>query len=234
MAIIVRGTVPAEKFALSHTFDQLPGAEVECERVVQSGDTSILPLLRVRSADDADVENALAADPSVADVECLSAFEGQALFEVEWAGRIRLLVHMLTNGAATILDAYGRDGRWQIRALYPDREHFSTTHSFASEHGLPFELESIRELHGAPAGRFGLTDDQYEALVAATRRGYYDVPRSITLEELAEELSVSHQALSEQLRRGTGALMEDTLLAGGSREARGDRSDVLEPPSNRP
>jgi predicted DNA binding protein len=234
VVIIVSGTVPAGEFALAHTFDRVPGVEVECERVVQSGETSTLPLLRVRSGDDADLERVLAADPTVDHVECLSAFEGQSLFEVEWAGRVRLLVHMLTNGTATILDAYGRDGRWQLRALYPDREHFSTTHAFADEHGLPFELHSIRELDGDPAGRFGLTDDQYEALVAAARRGYYDVPRSITLEELAEELSVSHQALSEQLRRGTGALMEDTLLAGTAREERGNRSDSLKLPSNGP
>jgi hypothetical protein len=60
------------------------------------------------------------------------------------------------------------------------------------------------------------------------------VPRSITLEELADDLSVSHQALSEQLRRGTGGLMEDTLLAGTSHEPRGGRPDSLELPSNRP
>lgn len=28
----------------------------------------------------------------------------------------------------------------------------------------------------------------------------------------AEEFDISHQALSERLRRGTGALIEDTLL----------------------
>lgn len=233
MAIIIRGTVPAEEFALSHTLEELPDVEFECERVVQSGDTSILPLLWVRSADGADVEGALTADPTVDDVNCLSAFEEEYLYEMQWVDHVRLLMHMITNGEATILDAYGRNGRWQLRALYPNREHFSATHEFADEHGLTFDIESIREMDGEPAGRFGLTDDQYEALVTAARRGYYDVPRSITLEELADELSVSHQALSEQLRRGTGALMEDTLLIGTPHDAGSDRSEELEPSASR-
>lgn len=36
----------------------------------------------------------------------------------------------------------------------------------------------------------------------------------MTLKELADEVGVSHQALSEQLRRGIGALVEDTICIG--------------------
>lgn len=216
MAIIIRGTVPADEFALSHALQQVPDLEIECERVVQSGEHSILPLLWVRAADEDAVDEALREDPTVDHVSCLSSFDEEYLYRMEWIDHVHLLLQMITNGEATILDAHGRDGHWQLRALYPDREDFSRTHEFVAEHGLTFDVESIREMDGDPAGRFGLTDDQYDALVEAARRGYYDVPRSVTLEELADELSVSHQALSEQLRRGTGSLMEDTLLVGGS------------------
>jgi predicted DNA binding protein len=40
------------------------------------------------------------------------------------------------------------------------------------------------------------------------------VPRSVTLQELAEEFDVSHQAISERLRRATNALVQDTLFVG--------------------
>jgi predicted DNA binding protein len=36
----------------------------------------------------------------------------------------------------------------------------------------------------------------------------------VTVEDLAEEFDISHQALSERIRRGTGALIEDTLRYG--------------------
>jgi hypothetical protein len=69
-------------------------------------------------------------------------------------------------------------------------------------------------MEGEPAGRYGLTDSQHRVLELASRRGYFEIPRDVTLKELADEVGVSHQALSEQLRRGIGALVEDTICIG--------------------
>jgi hypothetical protein len=218
MTTIVRGTVPADEFALNYTLSELPDIEIECERIVQSGEDAILPLLWVRNADPDEVESAFEADPTVRDVSCLSTFEEESLYRMSWVDHIDLLLQMLTNAEATVLDAYGRNGRWQLRVLYPSREHFSATHEFADEHHLRFDVKSIRDMEGEPAGRFGLTADQYRALVLASRRGFYDVPRESTLEDLADELDVSHQALSERLRRGMGSLVEDALLVGADPE----------------
>ena len=38
--------------------------------------------------------------------------------------------------------------------------------------------------------------------MTAFEAGYYNIPRDVTSEELAAELDVSHQALSERFRRG--------------------------------
>jgi hypothetical protein len=100
--------------------------------------------------------------------------------------------------------------------MFPEREKFADTHEFCEDHGLSFQVESIRELDGDPGGRFGLTTEQFEALTTATRRGLFAVPREATVEEIAEEFDVSHQAMSERIRRATGALVEDTLLVGFS------------------
>jgi hypothetical protein len=98
--------------------------------------------------------------------------------------------------------------------LYPRRSLFSKTHEFCEDHGLTLDVESIRELEGEPAGRYGLTTDQYEVLATAASKGYFEVPRAVTLQELAEEFDVSHQAISERLRRATNALVQDTLFVG--------------------
>jgi predicted DNA binding protein len=214
MATIVRGTVPASQFALNHALETLPDVEVECERIVRSGDDAVMPLLWVRYADRDEVEAAFEADPSVGDVTCLSDLDEELLYRMDWIDHVDLLLQMLTNAEATVLDAYGRGSRWKLRVLYPERDEFSTTHEFCAEHGLSFDVASIREIDGEPAGRFGLTESQYRALVLAVQRGYYEVPRRTTLEELADEVGVSHQALSERLRRATGSLAEDALLVG--------------------
>ncbi|WP_267640925.1 helix-turn-helix domain-containing protein [Haloarchaeobius amylolyticus] len=220
MATIVIGSVPADEFALNHTLDEFPEMRFESEQIIKSGDEAVMPLLWARNTSGQDLQCVLESDPTVGDVTSLAAFDDEVLYRMEWTGHIRLLLQMLTNSEGTILDAYGRDDEWRLRVLFPTRDRFSSTHDFCEEHGLTFEIDSIREMEGQPSGRYGLTDGQYEALVTATRQGYYDIPQEKTLEELADELGVSHQALSEQLRRGNRSLIEDTLLVGAPHDLR--------------
>jgi predicted DNA binding protein len=53
----------------------------------------------------------------------------------------------------------------------------------------------------------GLTDRQFDAVETATRMGYYDVPRSVPLVVVAEELGVAEATASELLRRAEANLM---------------------------
>ncbi|WP_245902824.1 helix-turn-helix domain-containing protein [Salinigranum rubrum] len=177
MTTIVIGSIPAEEFALNHTLESVPEVSFECERIIESGDDAIMPLLWVRNADEDLLEQAFEEDPSVGAVTQLAAFEDERLYRMDWIRHVRLLLQMLTHSDATILEAYGRDGAWRLRVLFPTRDSFSGTHDFCHEHGLTFDIESIRDMEGEPSGRYGLTDAQYRALVEAVRRGYYDVPR---------------------------------------------------------
>jgi hypothetical protein len=214
MPVIARVAVPASVLALGDVLESLPDAEFEVERIVETGEDRVMPLLWVRDAEQEEIEAALAADPSVENASLVADFEGEFLYQMEWIDRIDLLVQMITNSKANILDAYGQRGRWHLRVLYPDRDLLSRTNDFCEQHGMDFQVESIREMEGEPAGRYGLTEEQHEALVYAAKRGYFRIPRDVTLEELAEETDVSHQALSERLRRGMETLVEDTLLIG--------------------
>lgn len=56
-----------------------------------------------------------------------------------------------------------------------------------------------------------MTDDQREALEAALQKGYYAIPSEATMAEIASDLDISQQALSERLRRGHRALVEALL-----------------------
>jgi hypothetical protein len=214
MPTLVTGTVPADQLALSHTLASLPDLLFEVERIVSSGDDALMPLLWVRGPSRERVEATLEDDPTVDNVELVGDFTDEWLFQMEWIDHVDLLVQMITNSEATVLDAVGRDGQWKLRVLYPERTLFSKTHEFCEDHGLDFDVTTIRELEGEPAGRYGLTNDQYEVLAEAARMGYFEVPREVSLEELAEELGVSHQAASERIRRATNALVEDALFVG--------------------
>ncbi|MFC6835360.1 helix-turn-helix domain-containing protein [Halomarina ordinaria] len=214
MATVVQGRLPAEEFALCETLDSLPDAEFETELIVESGEDAIMPLLWVRGAPTEAVREVLERDPSVRSVDLLVELDDAQFYRMEWVGHVELALELLTNAHATIMNAYGAGDWWYLRVLYPDRDSLGRTTDFCERHGLSFDIDTIREMDGEPAGRFGLTDGQYAALTYAVEQGYYDVPRGCELQDLADHFGLSHQALSERLRRGVKALVEDALLVG--------------------
>lgn len=58
-----------------------------------------------------------------------------------------------------------------------------------------------------------LTDRQWEALRVAHHRGYFDVPRSCTLADVADALDVDKSSASETVRRGAGRLIGQFILS---------------------
>ncbi|ESP90206.1 helix-turn-helix domain-containing protein [Candidatus Halobonum tyrrellensis] len=212
MVTLVNTAVPAEQFALAKTFAAHPDLSVRAEKLVANGERTVMPLLWTRNVPPDRVADAFEADPTVAEAELLAEHHGESLCEIGWVDDVRLVLRMITNAEATVLDAVGADGRWRFRLMYPGRAAFAETDAFCDAHGLDVDVRSIRDVDRRSAGRYGLTSKQRESLVAAARRGYFSVPGETTLQELSVETGVSHQALSERLRRASEALVENTLL----------------------
>ena len=214
MATVTRAAIPADEFALRQTLANLPEANFECERIVESGNEAVMPLIWARDVDQEALESQLDDDPDVDEYSLLADFGTEMLYRMVWVDHVRLVMEMVTTLEATVMNAYSDGTRWELRILYPDREALSRTNEFCESHGLTFDVLHVREMDGEPSGRFGLTQEQYVALTNACEQGYYSVPRETDLDELAKELNISHQALSERLRRGTEVLIEEALLVG--------------------
>jgi predicted DNA binding protein len=214
MSTIVEAEVPAAEFALGETLSSFPEVEFDIERVAAHSTTHIVPYVWVGGIDDEAFEGTLEADGSVAEFDLLTVVDGKHLYRMDWVGQIELAVHLLTEAAGTIIDAHGRERTWLLRILFPGREEVSETIDFATDHGLTFDIRSINGMEKNRSGRFGLTEEQYEAITAALEEGYYEIPRDATAEELASEMDISRQAVAERLRRGHKVLAEDALTIG--------------------
>jgi hypothetical protein len=105
---------------------------------------------------------------------------------------------------ATILEAHGRDN-WLFRIRFNDHESLSAFSEYCQIHDIRLNVRRVHNLTADELNRdpFDLTDEQREALELALERGYFEVPRQATLSDLAGDLDVSQQAVSERLRRGT-------------------------------
>jgi len=212
MGTIVDVIVPTDQFALADTFDRLPDATVESVCVVAHEPGQVMPFVWGSSDDPERLEDALRRDQSTEEVIHLAREEGRTLFRIGWSPAVRDVVDVFIETNSTLLRAAGRENRWELRILFPDQESVSRTYESWRDHGID---PSIRRVNGVEDvvthGGMDLSHDQHEALVTAFEHDYYCVPRGVTLDGLADELGVSHQALSERLRRGHRNLVQTTL-----------------------
>lgn len=204
---------PAE-FVLEETIEAVDGLECEVERVVANADGEVMPFLWVDAPDLEGIDEALEGDETVDDVEVLADVDGERLYRMGWVRRVDALVQMLVEEEGTVLSAVGDADGWQFRLLFPDRDSLSRTNDYCRSNGIRFQLHSVYSLEEGRQGRFGLTDDQQDTLEIAFERGYYEIPREADMMALADELDISHQALSERLRRAHRSLVQNTVVIG--------------------
>ena len=214
MGTIAEVEVPTQRFALGETLSAVPDATFELVRVVAHDQSITIPYLWAMTRDLPGLEAALAEDSTVADVELLDEYDGEYLLRMDWVYRTRVLVRILTEDHATVLNARGSSDGWIFRVLFPDRESLSATHDFFSHSEFEVSIRAIYEMDETRHGRFGLTEEQYTTLVTALDRGYYEIPREIDIEGLAAEFGISHQAVSERLRRAHKTFIKNALAWG--------------------
>ncbi|WP_255169583.1 helix-turn-helix domain-containing protein [Natrononativus amylolyticus] len=210
----------ADEFALAGTMERLDDVQFDIERIVASNSDHVMPYIWVESEQFDEIDAVLEADESVESVELLADLEGERLYQMDWVSRIETLVQILVQEDGTVLSAQGNSDGWTLRILVPERDALSRTYEYCRENEFSMDIHSIYNLDDGREGRFGLTDDQQDTLEAAFELGYYEIPRETLMDELAAEFDISHQALSERLRRAHGTLVENTIIIGRPEEHR--------------
>lgn len=211
-APLVRARLPTESFALAETLATVPDLQVTCASHVATGEEAIMPLVWFQTpADDSSLAAALEGDPTVAGAEQLVNTDDRSLYRIEWTHDIRSICQILLNSTASLLDATANERYWCVEILYSDREALQETSTFCEQYNVSFEIEALRTLDPELTTQCGLTAAQYEALTVACRLGYFAVPREADLNEVAETIGISHQALSERLRRAHETLITAVL-----------------------
>ncbi|WP_227356111.1 bacterio-opsin activator domain-containing protein [Haladaptatus salinisoli] len=211
MSTIAEFSIPAEEFALSETLERLPEMAFTIDRVVAHDTDYVMPFVWASNGDFETLTATLEDDPSIGKVELLTELDEERLYRMEWVDKTQIISYMLLEQEATVQRATAHDNQWYLRVLFPKRNKISATGKYAREHGYSLDVSRIYDVDSTQRVRFDLTDDQQEALMLAVKQGYYDVPRKADQAELADELGVTHQALSERLRRGTKGILKQVL-----------------------
>lgn len=185
-----------------------PAATFRLLTGVPMGETA-LELGEVRAADPDAVSEAIATHPDVLEYERLYAGDRRAIARYE-AAEQRLYEFLGDSSLPPEFPVIVENGAMEFD-MTATRDRFEAIGDALDASGFRYELLSVLE-EPEPAPETLLTDRQRECLVVALREGYFRVPRTCTLEDVAERLEVDKSTASETIRRGAARVLEWYLV----------------------
>lgn len=222
-AVIAELEIPPDQVAFSDTLSQFEEISFDIQEIIAHGDM-VSPFVWVSGVNINQLEAAFNTDPSVGSYRQLTEqSDGSVLYEIEWSQNIDVMRHLIDEAGA-VLHATGETDRWFFRLLFPTHEALSQAYKQCQQNGLNVDIIRVSQAEDSAGGTTPLTEAQQAAVIEAFERGFYDIPRQTTLNELSESRGTSHQALSEQLRRANRNLVGTYVMGRG----RGDQCHTEE------
>lgn len=196
--------------AADDLWDGAPERTVELLTLVPFGD--VAPLVAVEDEIPDRRATDLRAHPGVVAAEPIRDADARSVFRVRWADGHPTFESLFDAVDGVVLRAVGGVDGWDVSALFPAPETLPAFWEATRRTEFEVTVEAVRpSAFSLETTADGLTEEQRETLRRAADRGYYDVPRTCTVMDLAEEFGISDQAVSERLRRGAKRLIEGGL-----------------------
>jgi len=211
MSVILEFSIPSEGFTLGRVLGGPPPMHCELERIVPTAETT-MPFVWVTGDDHERFAERIRADEAVTAVIVLDTVGERGLYRIEWEDEPRNLLDGIVDADGTVLQAAGEE-RWHFRVRFPGHDERSQFHDYVIDNDIPCRIGRTYPLTevGRSDYRLDLSTEQHEALVLALRRGYFTTPSEVTLDELADELDISRQALSNRIRRGNERVLREVF-----------------------
>lgn len=213
MSIVAELQIRSAGMVLASTLDRVP--EMELDLITEVATDPERPYLFVwASGGDLDgFEAAMVEDATVAEVEAYTHLEDRSLYRIQVSGATEVVTYPdWVEFGVNLLEATWRDGWWHLQLRVPERDALGRIREWCSEHGVDLEVDGV--FTGGPPGssHAELTPEQREVLRRADELGYFDIPRQHTMADLAADLGLSSQAVSERLRRSYRTLVAEHVL----------------------
>lgn len=148
------------------------------------------------------VVGAMRAHPSITNYELLESDDRRTLGKYE--SHDTALYDFVEQSSLTIEFPLDVTDGWYEFDLTGTRDELNRLQDVLDASPLSYELRLL--IHTTDTDGL-ITRRQHEVLEAALRKGYFEVPREVTLAEFADELDVDTSTASTILRRGTGSIL---------------------------
>lgn len=221
MSVIAEFTIPADAFALGEMFDRIPAVTVEVERLATHSREWVMPFLWFTNAEIDPITTALAADQSIDGYEFIDSEDDIGYFNVHWDEAVQERVDEIVDQHGIVQEATAVAGHWFFKLKFVDQAALEEFHRYFQRKEYSFELQRIYDGSAPKEREYDLTSAQRDVLVTALEMGYFDVPRDAQIGDLAAELDISTNAVSQRLRRATKSLTQNTLVVSTEQTKRG-------------
>lgn len=214
MSVIAEFSVAADDFVLGRALQRTSGLVIDLEKVIPTGD-GFAPYVWVRGEGVEEIEGVLDGDGELRSHERVDEIDGGALYRVEWDRSVDSFVQTLVDHDAVLQDAGGDEESWRFQLRFPDSHALSEFHTACVDRSIDLAVDRLFNPIEPPSPQLlELTDPQWELIEKAYDEGFFEVPREVTLVDLAEEIGVSDQSINERMRRGLDTLVGATVKSG--------------------
>lgn len=209
MPIITRVYFSHPRMALAHVIESKPHVDIRVLQEVSTDPTHNMHYFIINTESINEFEEVAESDHTVATAQRVPSYERQPVYRIEFTPDTLLLGSIVTQENGFALNAYRHRGGWIERWQLPSHESLQKIWKFANDQSFTFDIYSVHQVSNYNnTESHSLTEKQQELLAIAYTNGYFDEPREMTLEEIAETLEISTSAASGRLRRGIKQLIE--------------------------
>jgi predicted DNA binding protein len=199
--------IKPDDFLLSEIITNFPDISVELDRVVPTR-RQLIPYLWGYGSDLVGFEAALGQVPEIRDITVLDRTEDGALYKIRWEMKTNRLMIGLAETNATIIKASGTD-HWRLLIRFEKADGLSSFGRYCDRHDISYRLARVNPSTDLIIEQtLDLTPEQEEALAVAVAQGYFEIPREVIMADLAADLEISEQAMSERMRRGLNNVLK--------------------------
>jgi len=213
MSVIANVSVAPADFKLARTLGHHHSVTIEVDRIVPAAN-EYMPYHWISGLPKEKIQPILERETDVEHVTILDNQNNPVLVEITWTDQNAPFLDTVAAEDGTVVDAAAQDRMWNIALRFPSRMKLQTFYHHCADLDFYPTINRIhnRSILNSEQTVQGLSDEQIETLQIALDAGYFAVPREVTIEELAGELSVSDAAISQRLRRGIRNVLAEILV----------------------
>lgn len=157
------------------------------------------------------IEETMASDETVVDTERVATFENRAIYRITADAEPKIVPDQCIKRGIYVFSIVSGDPGWIVRVHLPDRAALADFQEYCRAHNVSFRITQLYESTASAHETFLLTEEQREILSMAYFAGYYNIPRTVSQDYLAERLDISNSAVSQRLRRAVAQLLRVVL-----------------------